>query len=47
MFEPDADGSKRGLGKMAIYMASMIGILVFINSGCPTTLRDGAIARPA
>jgi uncharacterized protein len=31
MFEPDADGSKRGLGKMAIYMASMIGILVFIN----------------
>jgi uncharacterized protein len=31
MFEADADGSKRGLGKMAIYMASMIGILVFIN----------------
>ena len=31
MFQSNTDGSERSLGKMAVYMASMIGILVFIN----------------
>lgn len=31
MFQSAGDEQSRGLGKMAIYMASMIGILVFVN----------------
>jgi len=31
MFQEDSDTPRRGLGKMAVYMASMIGILIFIN----------------
>jgi uncharacterized membrane protein YraQ (UPF0718 family) len=31
MFQAGADAPERGLGKMAVYMASMIGILVFVN----------------
>lgn len=31
MFQADGNAPQRGLGKMAVYMASMIGILVFIN----------------
>ena len=35
MFAPNDDGPKRGLGKNALYMASMVGILVFINWAPP------------